>query len=71
MSLLEQFKRQLPQTQNKYLYLQGYTPQEILEASRQEILDQAQLNNSKDINEVVEQVANSILNRYLYIKLKL
>ena len=71
MSILEQFKKQLPQTYNKYLFLQGYTPQEILESSRQQILEQAQLNNSRDINEAVEQIANSILNRYLFIKLKM
>ena len=71
MSILEQFKKQLPQTYNKYIFLQGYTPQEILESSRQQILEQAQLNNSRDINEAVEQIANSILNRYLFIKLKI
>ena len=40
MNLLEYSTRMIPETHNRYMYLDGYTPEQVLTATRYYILNQ-------------------------------
>lgn len=42
MNLFEYTTRTIPETYNKYMYLDGYTPEQILTATRYHMIEQYQ-----------------------------
>lgn len=69
MSVFDYYKRPLPDNNNRYLYLQGYTPQEILEYRRKEIFTQVEEQIIKEnveiyVEECLDNVLGDLLDKY-------
>ena len=68
MSLFDANKKPLPDNDNGFLYLQGYTPQEILEIARKQIYNHYQEEQAKEkiekyLEKCLEDVLGDLLNK--------